>query len=117
MSYDKKFLGNVDVGGELLHNGEPFVGQQGATGPSGPQGYDGATGVQGPQGFDGATGIQGPSGLQGFDGATGPQGETGPSGYQGATGPKGDTGKFYTTSKTVEVSWYNVWVYQDEMHN
>ncbi len=69
--------------------------QQGATGPTGPQGSVGATGPQGIPGTNGATGPQGPIGTNGATGATGPQGpqgEPGPAGTQGATGPAGTDG-------------------------
>ncbi|MEH6513998.1 MAG: hypothetical protein V7734_12955, partial [Maribacter arcticus] len=82
-------------------------GNDGATGPAGPQGDQGNPGATGPQGIpgndgvdglDGATGPTGPQGDQGDPGAAGPQGmpgndgATGRAGADGATGPAGPQG-------------------------
>jgi hypothetical protein len=67
----------------------------GATGVTGPAGYQGITGVTGPSG---ATGIQGPTGVTGSWGITGSigifgaSGPTGPMGPTGANSGKGNTG-------------------------
>jgi hypothetical protein len=71
---------------------ESLRGQQGATGPAGPQGETGATGATGPQGATGATGPQGEKGATGTTGAIGPQGPQGLTGATGAQGPQGPTG-------------------------
>lgn len=84
-----------------LDNGD-FIGPQGKTGATGPQGLQGETGKTG------ATGPQGPQGETGKTGATGPQGPQGETPYIGengnwfvgsadtgvqAQGPQGETGK------------------------
>ena len=69
-----------------VDTGSPSRGEQGNTGPAGPQGPKGETGAQGPQGPTGETGPQGEPGEQG---PAGPQGEPGP---EGPAGPKGDPG-------------------------
>ena len=74
------------------------TGPQGDMGPTGPQGSQGSTGPTGPQGSKGDTGNTGdmgptgPQGNQGYTGPTGPQGSTGPTGPQGSTGPTGPQG-------------------------
>ncbi|HYP55488.1 MAG TPA: hypothetical protein VEQ41_04205, partial [Solirubrobacterales bacterium] len=74
------------------------TGDQGVTGPQGPQGVTGEQGVTGPegptgpQGPVGVTGPEGPTGDQGVTGPDGPTGPQGPQGPQGVTGPEGPTG-------------------------
>jgi hypothetical protein len=68
-----------------------YLGQQGATGPTGPTGAAGATGP---------TGDTGPAGATGAIGDTGPAGPTGPTGPAGATGAAGDTGPAGPTGAT-----------------
>jgi hypothetical protein len=74
----------------------PFVGPQGATGPTGPS-VTGPTGpaVTGPTGATGPSG--GPTGPTGASGAAGATGATGPTGA-GATGPTGPTGAASTVT-------------------
>ena len=68
-----KTEGHRISGNSRSTTGIRIAGQDGPTGPQGPQGIagqDGATGPQGPQGIagqDGATGPQGPQGIQGQD--------------------------------------------------
>lgn len=72
------------------------LGNQGETGPIGPQGIQGIqgeVGPQGPQGIQGEVGPIGPTGPQGIQGATGPIGLTGPQGIQGEVGPEGPQGE------------------------
>ena len=103
----EKTIGAVtchEGGVEVQYGGTAYLvcnGDQGATGPTGPQGAtgdQGATGPTGPQGAtgdQGATGPTGPQGATGDQGATGPQGTTGdqgPTGAQGATGSQGIQG-------------------------
>ena len=78
-------------------------GLQGPTGPKGQKGDKGETGLTGPKGDKGETGPTGPQGPKGKDGVMtfadltdeqreslrGPKGEKGP---KGDTGPKGDSG-------------------------
>ena len=75
-------------------------GEDGATGPQGPQGNTGATGPTGPQGSKGDTGPQGPQGNKGDKGDTGPQGPAGSSGAKGERGPG-----FYTQAITNLTGW------------
>ena len=87
-----------DTGHLQVWNGTTFsdVGQikgdQGFTGPTGPQGDVGPTGPQGDQGYVGPTGPQGDKGDMGDMGYTGPTGPQGDQGYTGPTGPQGDKG-------------------------
>jgi len=71
------------------------IGEQGLTGPIGPQGEKGdvgETGIQGEQGIPGEVGPKGDRGVDGLQGPVGPQGESGEKGEQGIVGPKGDKG-------------------------
>ena len=71
------------------------IGEQGPTGPIGPQGEKGdvgETGIQGEQGIPGEVGPKGDRGVDGLQGPVGPQGESGEKGEQGIVGPKGDKG-------------------------
>jgi hypothetical protein len=62
-------------------NGDPFTGNPGSVGATGPKGATGATGAAGVNGATGATGIAG------VNGATGATGIAGVNGATGATGP------------------------------
>ena len=93
--------GNDGKTGPIGPQGER--GLQGPTGPKGPKGDKGETGPTGPKGDKGETGPTGPQGPKGKDGVMtfadltdeqreslrGPQGE---KGLKGDTGPKGDAG-------------------------
>jgi hypothetical protein len=71
-------------------------GEQGSTGPSGPQGVagpQGSAGAQGPVGPPGATGSAGPQGEAGAQGPSGPQGVKGERGDMGPPGPPGQIGE------------------------
>jgi hypothetical protein len=85
------FLQSNDYSGSSL-----IVGEQGPTGPQGPQGEPGPQGPQGPQGEPGLTGPRGqdgPVGMRGPVGQVGPQGPTGEVGPPGPKGEKGDHGE------------------------
>ena len=102
----KVFVRHLDASGNksgwtsatVITLAPPQDGARGPTGPQGPSGAPGADGAPGPQGVAGADGDTGPPGARGRDGAdgatgaTGPQGEKGDTGPQGPQGEKGDTG-------------------------
>lgn len=77
-----------DPGGATGSTGATGIGEQGATGSTGPIGEVGATGSTGPIGEVGATGLQGEIGATGV-------GATGATGPQGATGLTGQSASFY----------------------
>ena len=100
-------IDNIIVGGGATGSTGPqgFQGPAGGgtgSGSQGPQGSNGIDGSTGPQGSDGPQGPQGNTGSNGLDGSTGPQGSDGPQGFQGpaggggtgsgSQGPQGPTG-------------------------
>ena len=76
------------------------MGNDGVTGPTGPQGSPAPAGVTGPTGFTGPIGVigatgpccTGPTGPPGIASDTGATGYTGPTGPEGTIGPTGFTG-------------------------
>lgn len=83
-------LVGLSPGDDIIHVN---VGDDGGTGPTGPQGDPGPTGPTGPTGEQGPTGSSGQEGSTGPTGASGPTGESGPTGQSGPIGPTGPTGE------------------------